>query len=363
MNTFGKNVRVTIFGESHGAAIGCTLEGLPAGFKLDMEALNAFLARRAPGGQGLLTTQRKEKDQPEILSGIQDGVLTGATLCAIIRNGDQHSKDYSNLKDCPRPGHSDYPAAVKFHGYNDIRGGGIFSGRLTAPICIAGGILRQILEQEEGIVIGAHLAQIAQVGDDVFDPVKVSAAALRRLDKKEFPVLCDEAGEMMKREVEAARMSCDSVGGVVEAAVVGMPPGIGDPMFYGLENRLSQALFAIPAVKGVSFGDGFYASMVHGSENNDPYVIDGKGRVRTVTNHCGGILGGMSTGMPIVFRAAFKPTSSIARPQQSISLSRKEVQELRVVGRHDPCVAIRAVPVVIAATALAIYDALREPRP
>ncbi|MGN0867035.1 MAG: chorismate synthase [Oligosphaeraceae bacterium] len=362
MNTLGRNIRVTIFGESHGPAIGCAIQGLPAGFKVDQDALEAFLARRAPGRQGLLATQRKEADRPEFLSGLLDGVLTGATVCAVIRNGDQHSKDYGNLKDCPRPGHSDYPAAVKFHGCNDIRGGGIFSGRLTAPLCVAGGIVRQILEQE-GIVIGAHLLQVGRVEEAPFDPVKVTAASLRRLDKKPFPVLSPASQEAMTREVEAARRDGDSVGGVVEAAVVGMPPGVGDPMFLGLENRLAQALFGIPAVKGVAFGDGFDASARRGSENNDPYTVDKKGAIRTVTNHCGGILGGISTGMPILFKAAFKPTPSISLPQQSVSLSRKEVQELRVTGRHDPCIVLRAVPVVIAAAALALYDALREPRP
>ena len=362
MNTLGKNICVTIFGESHGPAIGCTIEGLPAGFKVDQEALSAFLARRAPGHHGLLATQRKEADRPEFLSGMLDGVLTGATVCAVIRNGDQHSKDYGNLKDCPRPGHSDYPASVKFHGCNDIRGGGIFSGRLTAPLCIAGGIVRQILEQE-GIVIGAHLLQVGTVKEAPFEPVRDSAATLKGLEEQPFPVLSSASQAAMSQEVEQARMACDSVGGVVEAAVVGMPPGIGDPMFLGLENRLAQALFGIPAVKGGSFGDGFEASARRGSENNDPYTVDEEGRIRTVTNHCGGILGGISTGMPILFQAAFKPTSSIAKPQQSVSLSRREVQELRVVGRHDPCIVLRAVPVVIAAAALALYDALREPRP
>ncbi len=361
MNSFGKNIRLTIFGESHGPAIGCTLEGLPAGFPVDLDALQEFLDHRAPG-RSALATQRKEGDHPEFLAGLQDGVTTGATLCAVIRNADQHSRDYTDLKDCPRPGHADYPAAVKFHGFNDIRGGGIFSGRLTAPLCIAGGILLQILEKK-GVTVGAHIAQIGNVGDEVFDPVSVSRAELRRVSRKPFPVLDDEAGAYMRELVEAARKERDSVGGVVEAAVVGLPAGVGDPMFDGLENRLSQALFAIPAVKGVSFGDGFYSSCVRGSENNDPYVVDAKGRVRTETNHCGGILGGISTGMPLVFRAAFKPTPSIGQPQKSVSLSQHEPRELSISGRHDPCIVLRAVPVVMAAAALAVYDALREPRP
>lgn len=361
MNSFGKNIRLTIFGESHGPAIGCTLEGLPAGFPVDLDSLQEFTDRRAPG-RGPLATPRKEPDRPEFLAGLQDGVTTGATLCAVIRNSDQRSRDYGDLKDCPRPGHADYPAAVKFRGFNDIRGGGIFSGRLTAPLCIAGGILLQILEKK-GVTVGAHIAQIGNVGDEVFDPVLVGRAELRRVSRKPFPVLDDEAGAYMRELVEAARKERDSVGGVVEAAVVGLPAGVGDPMFDGLENRLSQALFAIPAVKGVSFGDGFYSSCVRGSENNDPYVVDAKGRVRTETNHCGGILGGISTGMPLVFRAAFKPTPSIGQAQKSVSLSKHEPRELAISGRHDPCIVVRAVPVVMAAAALAVYDALREPRP
>ena len=355
MNSFGSKIRVTIFGESHGPAIGCVLEGLPAGESIDFEALKAFLERRAPG-RNALSTSRKESDAPEFLSGVLDGVLTGAPVCAVIRNADHHSGDYAQLKDLPRPGHADYPAAIKFHGFNDVRGGGIFSGRLTAPLCVAGGILLQLLERR-GIVIGAQIQRIHKSAGVAFDPVTVSAGLLRHLNGMEFPVLEESRGAAMREEILSASAQGDSVGGVVECAVTGFPAGVGDPMFNGLENRLAQALFAIPAVKGVEFGAGFQATELYGSENNDPFVMKGD-TICTETNRCGGILGGISTGMPLVFRAAFKPTPSIAKSQQTVSLSRREEAELVIQGRHDPCVVLRAVPVVMAATALALYDAL-----
>ena len=331
MNSYGERIRLTIFGESHGPAIGCVLEGLPPGTRLDQEKLRRFLARRAPG-QGTLTTLRKEDDIPEFLSGIQDGVLTGAALCAIIRNTDQHSNDYANLRDVPRPGHADYPAFVKFHGYNDIRGGGIFSGRLTAPLCIAGGIALQLLEAK-GIRIGAHVAQIGDALDTPFNPINVTAAQLDELDEKGFPAIDDNAAGSMMDCIENARMAGDSIGGAVECAV-----------------------FGIPAVKAVSFGIGTEVARLHGSENNDEYYFDKTGQIRTKTNNCGGILGGISTGMPILFKAFFKPTPSISREQSSVSLSKGEDVPLTVTGRHDPCIAVRALPVVIAATALALYE-------
>lgn len=354
MNSYGERIRLTIFGESHGPAIGCVLEGLPPGTRLDQEKLRRFLARRAPG-QGTLTTLRKEDDIPEFLSGIQDGVLTGAALCAIIRNTDQHSNYYANLKDVPRPGHADYPASVKFHGYNDIRGGGIFSGRLTAPLCIAGGIVLQLLEAK-GIRVGAHVAQIGDALDTPFNPINVTAEQFDELDEKGFPAIDDNAAGAMMDCIENARMAGDSIGGAVECAAIGVPAGIGDPMFGGLENRIAQAVFGIPAVKAVSFGIGTEVARLHGSENNDEYYFDKTGQIRTKTNNCGGILGGISTGMPILFKAFFKPTPSISREQSSVSLSKGQDVPLTVTGRHDPCIAVRALPVVIAATALAIYE-------
>ena len=355
MNSFGSKIRVTIFGESHGPAIGCVLEGLPAGEKIDFEALGAFLERRAPGRNDL-STARRESDVPEFLSGLQEGVLTGAPVCAVIRNADQHSGDYAQLKDLPRPGHADYTASIKFHGFNDVRGGGAFSGRLTAPLCVAGGILLQLLERR-GIVIGAQIQRIHKSVGAAFNPVTVSAETLRYLNTLTFPALDDACAAAMQEEIHSAAAQGDSVGGVVECAVTGVPAGVGDPMFDGLENRLARALFAIPAVKGVEFGAGFQVVELFGSEANDPFVMEGDA-IRTATNHCGGILGGISTGMPLVLRVAFKPTPSIAKSQRTVSLSRREETELVIHGRHDPCVVLRAVPVVMAATALALFDAL-----
>lgn len=356
MSTFGTKIKLTIFGESHASAVGCVLEGLPAGERINLKALNAFLARRAPGRSDL-SSQRKEADEPQFLSGLKDGVLTGAALSAIIANADVRSADYAKLKDLPRPGHADYPAFVKYNGFNDNRGGGEFSGRLTAPLCVAGGIVLQLLEKR-GIHIGAHIAQIATVGDKIFDAANVSVSTLKRLNRMAFPTISGVSGKMMQETIMAARDEGDSVGGVVELAAVGVPAGVGGPLFDGLENRLSQALFAIPAVKGISFGDGFYASCVPGSVHNDEYCVGEDSEIRTATNHCGGILGGISTGMPIVLRVAFKPTPSIAKPQNTVRLSTMTQETLEIKGRHDPCIVPRAVPAVIATAALALYDAL-----
>lgn len=355
-SSFGTRIKLTIFGESHGPAIGCVLEGLPAGTAIDCEAVNAFLARRAPGST-MLGTPRKESDRPEFLSGILDGVLTGAPLCAIIRNTNCRSGDYSNLRVTPRPGHADYTAAVKFNGANDFRGGGNFSGRLTAPLCIAGAIALQILASR-GITVGAHVAEIAGIADRPLDPVNVNAATLQALDAKSLPVLDDEAGERMAAAVLQARAEQDSVGGVVEVAAVGIPAGFGDPIYDGIENTMARAFFGIPAVKGVEFGDGFGCARLRGSVNNDPFIPGENGAIRTATNHCGGILGGITNGMPVIARVAFKPTPSIAREQQSVNLDTGESCPLTVQGRHDPCIVPRAVPAVIAAAAIAILDAV-----
>ncbi|MBP5300994.1 MAG: chorismate synthase [Victivallales bacterium] len=358
-NSFGKNLRVQIFGESHGTAIGCTIDGLPPGFRVDHEALQRFLDRRAPGNSSLATA-RKETDTPEFLAGIrEDGTLTGATLCAIIRNADHHSADYSKLHDCPRPGHADYTAALRFRGYNDVRGGGIFSGRLTAPLCIAGGISLQVLENQ-GVMISSRIAELAGVPDQPRDPENLTGEVFRQLDGMELPTLGANSAQIFAQLIRQAREQQDSVGGVVECFALGFPAGLGNPRFDGLKNRLAQVLFGIPATVGVEFGDGFTAARRNGSQNNDPYEIAQDGTVRTTTNHCGGILGGISTGMPIRLRVAFKPTPSIAREQDSISLSRKEGVKLAVTGRHDPCVVPRAVPVVTAAVALVLLDFLME---
>ncbi len=353
-STFGERVRMTIFGASHGPAIGVTLEGIPAGISIDFEKLQHFLDRRAPGRSNL-ATPRKEADQPEFLSGFLGNRTCGTPITAIIRNGNTRSGDYDNLHDCPRPGHADFPAQIKYGGFQDVRGGGHFSGRLTAPLCIAGGICMQILEQQ-GIVIGAHMESIETVQDRRFDPVSVTKEELSALHQKPFPVLNDAVQVPMEQAILQAKAEQDSVGGIIECAAVGLPVGWGDPMFGGMENRIAQAVFGIPAIRGIEFGTGFAAASMRGSSHNDPYTIE-SGTIRTKTNHHGGVLGGITSGMPLIFRVAVKPTPSIGQAQESVSLSNLEGETLTVHGRHDPCIVPRAVPVVEAAAAMAIYDA------
>ena len=347
MSSLGKNFRITIFGASHGEAIGVVMEGLPVGFAIDMDALNAFLARRAPG-RGAFATARRETDVPLFLSGVKNGVTCGGAVTAVIRNGDAHPGDYDALRNTPRPGHADFTARIKDGDAVDLSGGGRFSGRLTAPLCVAGGIAMQLLE-EENIRIVSHIASIAGIADEGIFPASTLG--------KPFPTLSDARGEDMLAAIAKARADGDSVGGVVECAVLGLPVGLGDALFDGVESRLSAALFGIPAVKGVEFGAGFAAAALRGSENNDAFVLRG-GKVVTETNRCGGILGGITDGMPIVLRAAFKPTPSIARTQQSVNLQSVTREELAITGRHDPCIVPRAVPCVEAAVAVAVYDTL-----
>jgi len=353
-STWGNKIKISIFGESHGKAIGVVLDGLPAGEPIDFDAVALQMARRAPG-RDRSSTPRREADLPTVLSGMLNGKTTGAPLCAIIENTSTKSGDYGNLDIVPRPGHSDYPAFVRYEGYNDVRGGGHFSGRLTAPLVFAGAVCRQILERR-GILIGAHVASISTVQDDAFDPVQIPEELIRRLSSVYFPVLRAGAEAEMRQVIEQARLALDSVGGVVECAVIGLPAGIGGPLFGGIEPMLASMLFGIPACKGVEFGAGFGAAQLHGSENNDPYEITEYGEIHTKTNHAGGILGGISTGMPVMFRAAFKPTSSIGREQDSVNLQTGKNTKLNVHGRHDPCIVPRAVPVVEAAAAIALLD-------
>lgn len=353
---FGKILHVSVFGQSHGKAIGAVIDGLPAGFAIDLPELKAFLARRAPG-QNPWSTPRKEADDPIFLSGIIDGVTTGAPVCTIIENRDTRSSDYDELRDKPRPGHADYTAQIKWQGQADLRGGGHFSGRITAPLCIVGGIARQILASH-GVHIGAHLAAVGEIRDEAF-PLEPTAELFRHVAAKAFPVVADAAGERMKELILAVAAEEDSIGGVIECAAVGLPAGVGSPMFEGMENRLAQALFGIPAIKGLEFGSGFAGSQRRGSENNDPYAM-ADGKITTVTNHAGGILGGITTGRPVTLRVAVKPTASIGKAQQTVSLGEKTTTQLKVVGRHDPCIALRAVPVVEAVTALVLLDLLME---
>ena len=328
-NTYGNRFRFTIFGQSHAPSIGVTMEGLPSGLAIDLDALQAFLDRRAPGNKKG-TTMRKEADRPEFLAGLRDGVTCGAPVTAVIYNTNIRSGDYENLRHIPRPGHADYAAMVKYGPNRDFAGGGQFSGRMTAPLCIAGGICLQILAGK-GIEVSSRILSIHGQTDP----------------------------EKMEQAVDAAMAAGDSVGGIVECTVTGLPAGIGEPMFGGMENRIAQAAFGIPAVKGIEFGAGFAAASMRGSAHNDPFCLE-DGAVRTVTNHHGGILGGITTGMPLVFRVAFKPTPSIGLPQQSVDLAQNCQTTVTVQGRHDPCIVLRAQPCVEAAAAVAIYDAMLE---
>lgn len=358
-STVGNVLKLSIFGESHSPAIGCSLDGLPAGIPIDMDALQTFLERRAPG-RSKTATERNEADRPEILSGIHEGVTDGAPFAAIIRNANTRSKDYEGLRSVPRPGHADYPARIKFGNWHDVAGGGHFSGRLTAPLCIVGGIALQALASL-GITVAAHIASLGPDGiaDEGLDELALDESQLARLRVRAFPTISSDAEERMTQAILDARASKDSIGGIIECAAYGVPAGIGDPMFDGLENRIARLAFGIPAVKGVDFGAGFAAAYLKGSENNDSYrIIDGA--ISTESNNAGGILGGISTGMPLIWQMAVKPTPSIAAPQKSVDMDAMQDAELVVHGRHDPCIVPRAVPVAEAVCALALLDALLE---
>ena len=352
-STYGEIIKLSIFGQSHGNAIGMTLDGVPAGLPIDFEKLQQFLNRRAPGRQDY-TTPRFEQDQPEFLAGIVNGYTCGAPIAAIIKNSNTRSSDYNAQKDCPRPGHADYTAHMKYRGFEDVAGGGHFSGRLTAPLCIAGGLCKQWLEAK-GIRIGAHISVCAGIADEpiFLDWAKPDLDAIQQ----DFPVLNCDSGLRMQDEIRKAHADGDSVGGLIECIVAGIPAGLGEPMFGGMESRIAQIVYGIPAVKGLEFGTGFTGSYMRGSENNDSFIIQ-DGIVVTENNYSGGILGGITNGMPLVFQVAIKPTPSIAKPQKSVSLSRMEAQELIIKGRHDPCIVPRAVPVIEAAAAIAVFDVL-----
>ncbi|WP_321973541.1 chorismate synthase [Paratractidigestivibacter sp.] len=363
-STFGTTLKVTVFGQSHSAGVGCVVEGLPSGFVVDQERLAAFMARRAPGSAPW-TTPRKEKDTPRILSGLNpDGRTCGAPLAAVIENTNTRSQDYGNIMGVPRPGHADFTAWAKWHGEQDIPGGGHFSGRLTGPLCVAGSICLQWLEAR-GIRVSAHVAECAGVADEPFCALDNSAASNARLaaqmdalaDGRDFPAIDAAAAEFMTCAIMAAKADDDSVGGIIECVATGLPAGVGSPMFDGLENTLAYAVFGIPSVKGIEFGGGFAAARLRGSENNDPYEVrDGACVPRT--NNAGGILGGISTGAPLHFRCALKPISSIGIEQDSVDLAAMEPARLAVRGRHDATAVTRAVPVVEAVAACAIADAL-----
>lgn len=355
-STWGRKIKISIFGGSHSKGIGVTINGLPAGKKIDMDKVLLQMKRRAPG-QDKTATTRKEADIPEILCGMNDkGILSGDPLTAIIYNNSQRSSDYENIRINPRPGHADYTAYVKYHKSNDIRGGGHFSGRLTAPIVFAGAVCRQILE-ERGIHIGAHVSSIGKVEDEIFDKVNINKTELSKLSSQYFPVISKKAKNDMYSLIESVRKNCDSIGGTIECASVGFPVGYGSPMFEGIEGVLSSILFGIPAVKGVEFGAGFAASELLGSENNDEFYYEGN-VVKTRTNNSGGILGGITTAMPLIFKVAIKPTPSISKAQCTVNLLEKKDTVLEIKGRHDPCIVPRAVPVVESAAAIALLDIL-----
>ena len=348
-STYGENLKLSIFGQSHGPAIGMTLDGIPAGLPVDFEKLQDFLNRRAPG-QNDWSTPRREEDRPEFLAGILEGYTCGAPIAAVIHNNNTRSGDYSNFKDCPRPGHADYTAQIKYGGFQDAAGGGHFSGRLTAPLCIAGGLCKQWLE-EMGIRIGAHITQIGLENTRSFDFLNPQLDQVGQI----FPTLTAEDAERFQSVIAKARGLGESVGGRIECAVVGLPAGLGEPMFGGVESRIAQIVYGIPAVKNIGFGLSDSFAIVPGSESNDAFTL-ADGRVQTVTNHCGGILGGITNGMPVIFDVTFKPTPSISSCQQTVNLKTGEITTLEIKGRHDPCIVPRAVPVVEAAAAIAIYD-------
>ncbi len=346
-STYGENIHISIFGQSHSEAIGVVLDGIGAGLEINTDELNSFMLRRAPG-RNEYSTARKEADEPKFLSGIINGRTTGAPIAAIIQNTNTRSGDYSAFENIPRPGHADYTAHVKYCGFEDRAGGGHFSGRLTAPLCVAGGICKQFLEKE-GISIISRIYSIGSVCDE--------GELVESTAEKEFPTVSDTAAEEMKREIAAAKADGDSVGGTIECSVLGLSAGLGGPMFGGMEGRISLAVFAVPAVKGIEFGAGFASSRMRGSENNDLFCLK-DGKVVTQTNNCGGILGGITDGMPLTFRTAIKPTPSIAREQVTLNTKTLEQETLSIAGRHDPCIVPRAVPCIEAAAAIAVYDAL-----
>lgn len=348
----GNKIKLSVFGQSHSEAIGVVLDSLPAGEKIDLERVQRFMERRAPG-RSVLSTSRKEPDKPEIVSGLVSSVTCGAPLCAVIYNKNARSSDYSEIKDTPRPSHADFSGYMRYNGFNDVAGGGHFSGRLTAPLCFAGAVALQILERR-GIKVQAHILKLHGISDEPYDLVNPQICDM---GEKPFPVLNDKAGEKMRAEIDKARMNMDSVGGVIECAVLGMKAGIGDPMFDGIENMLAKNIFGVPAVKGIEFGNGFAATELFGSENNDAFCIE-NGEIKTVTNRSGGINGGITNGMPIVFRTALKPTPSIYKEQDSVSISGKTPKKLSIEGRHDPSIVVRAVPVIEAVTAFTLLDAI-----
>jgi len=354
---WGNNIKISIFGESHGSAIGINIDSLPSGFTLDMNEIMREMKRRAPGKSNL-STLRKEDDEPEILSGYFEGRTTGTPLCAIIKNNDNKSKDYSKIKNVIRPGHGDYPGFVKYNGFNDYRGGGHFSGRITAPLVFAGSICKQILKKEK-IEIVSHIQSIGEIKDKSFLDCDLDKELINSLKYEEFPLINKNLEDKIKNEILNAKKEGDSVGGVIECMILGVKAGIGSPFFDSVESTLSHLMFSVPAVKGIEFGRGFDITKIKGSKANDEYYLDEK-KIKTKTNNNGGISGGITNGMPIIFRVAIKPTPSIYKEQGTVDIRTMEETALKIEGRHDPCIVQRALPVIEGVSAIGILDLIKN---
>lgn len=350
---WGKNIEISIFGESHGEAIGIVINGLPGGVVLDIDYIKSEMARRAPGKNKLSTT-RKERDSFEILSGYFKGSTTGTPLSAIIRNSDVRHKDYESIKNILRPGHGDYTGYIKYNGNNDYRGGGHFSGRLTAPLVFAGAICKKLLSKKN-ILIGSHIKSIGDISEEGFNDVDIESKLLEALSKSDFPVIDEDKGSLMRDCILKAKEELDSIGGIIETAIINLDPGIGSPYFYSVESKISSIIFSIPGVKGIEFGEGFDITRMKGSNANDEYYLKDKD-IKTYSNNNGGILGGITNGMPVIFKTAFKPTPSIGKSQRTVDIKNMENVEFNINGRHDPCIVTRALPVVEAVAAIAILD-------
>lgn len=356
-SVWGHALKVSIFGESHGAGIGCVLDGFPAGVTFEEGFILAEMDRRAPG-KNKQSTARREADIPKIYSGIFEGKTTGTPLAAVIENTDMRSVDYQALLDTPRPGHADFTGKIRYQGFNDPRGGGHFSGRLTAPLVFAGAMCKTFLKTK-GIFVGSHIQSIGQILDTPFDDCDITKEELETLRLQPYPVKNPRAEQAMLATIEDARMQGDSVGGTIECAAIGLPAGVGSPIMQTAESRIASLLFAVPAVKGVEFGAGFAIACMYGSEANDVFSLK-NGAVRTETNFNGGILGGITSGMPIILRAAIKPTPSISKVQRTLNVTSGETADLSIHGRHDPCIVTRAAPVIEAAVSIALTDLLLE---
>lgn len=354
---WGSNIKLSIFGESHGEAIGITIDGLPSGIEIDMNKVRKEMLRRAPG-KSSLSTKREEDDEVNILSGYFEGKTTGTPLCAIIKNVNVRSKDYSKLKDVPRPGHADYTGKIKYRGFNDYRGGGHFSGRITAPLVFAGAICKQV-SKEKGIVVIAHVNSIGNIKDESFLDNDISYELINLLKDKELPLINPKIEKKIKDKILKVKEEKDSIGGTIECAILGVKAGLGSPFFDSIESVLSHLMFSVPAVKGIEFGKGFELSKITGSKANDEYYIDGN-IIKTMTNNNGGVLGGISNGMPIVFNVAIKPTPSIYKEQKTVNLDTMEEVVMKIEGRHDPCIVQRALPVIEAVTSIGILDLLMD---